>query len=84
MNFLLLVWFLRRKLGRLDGRRVIMSLGRNCFCALLMGATVYMVSNSLALTTLRGTYLVAAQTCAGTMTGMIVYLGLSALSRILN
>ncbi|MFH1135949.1 MAG: murein biosynthesis integral membrane protein MurJ [Pseudomonadota bacterium] len=77
VNFILLTVFLRRRLGTLDGRRMLASLARNCLCAALMGAVVYATSRGLAMTLPEGTTLLAAQTGVGTLVGMGMYVGLS-------
>ncbi len=74
VNFTLLLVFMRRRLGRIEGRRLARSLAKICFASALMAAAAWLVSAGLAShLSLSGFALYLAQVVAAIASALVVF-----------
>jgi len=73
INFLLLVWALRTRLGELDGQKIIVSIGKSVVCALLMGIILGGLTGLFPLPAGAPLFRLLAGVIGGVIIGMAVY-----------
>ena len=78
LNFFLLAWVLRRRLGGIDGRRVFLSAVKNTAWAAVMGLVVYLISGRMGSQAGPSVGL-AIRVLGGVVLGTVLYLGLARL-----
>ncbi|MEW5723568.1 MAG: murein biosynthesis integral membrane protein MurJ [Thermodesulfobacteriota bacterium] len=81
LNFIVLSVALRKRLGRLDGRRVIRAVFRYTLWSAAMGAAVFLAVRVSARLLPASTAAKALEVLGGTILGILVYVGLAALWR---
>ena len=82
VNMLLLLYFLRRKIGFIDGRRIITSLSKILFASAIMGMAVWLVLRYIS--TFTGTNFSGSliDLVVGTIVGAVVFLVLAVVLRM--
>jgi putative peptidoglycan lipid II flippase len=74
VNFILLLFFMRRKLGRLEGRRLVPALLKICLASAAMAAAVWLANAELAAhLPLQGFALYLAEVAAGLAVAAVVF-----------
>jgi putative peptidoglycan lipid II flippase len=74
VNFTLLLVFMRRRLGRIEGRRLARSVAKICLASLLMAAAAWLVSAGLASHhSLSGFVLYLSQVVAAIASALVVF-----------
>ena len=74
LNFFLLVWTLRRRLGGLNGKKIIESVGKSMVCALLMGGVLWFLLGLFPLPPKASLIRLLGGVISGVFMGMAVYL----------
>ena len=77
INLVLLVILLRKRLGRLDGRRVAASVIKNSVWAVVMGVVVYLTAYCTGSGADGSNLMLAARVIGSVILGVLVYLGLA-------
>ena len=74
INFFLLVWALRRRLGGMNGKKIIESIGKSVICALIMGGTLWFLLSLCPLPPKASLFRLLGGVISGVFLGMVVYL----------
>lgn len=74
INFLLLVWALRRRLGGVNGQKIIESIGKSVICALIMGGILWFLLGLFPLPPKASLVRLTGGVISGVAVGMVVYL----------
>lgn len=82
VNFMGLLWLLRRRLGGLGGRRILRSLWRVAVASLIMGVVVWLTAHGLNWGPKDGLYYRLARPLLGVMAGTGAYLAAAWLMRL--